>query len=318
MRCGCNPDQIVRLNSTAKLSYIFHMKKISVPYLPPLDFEGLLKNYELHRIGNLEWFEKGRLQRVICIKGSVGTISVENDSLNSCLLVTIDFPDESAFPEIILRVRNLFDLDIDPAFIAHQLGRAPDLKKIHDLHPGIRTPSGWEPFEVAVNTILGQLVSMENARKLVHDLIELTGEDSGLEINGHKIKLFPTPEKLLASDLTTFKTTNMRKQTLKNFSQAIVDGNISLDSEQDVEAFISKALAIKGIGPWTAHYMALKVLRNTDSFPASDLILARTLEFHSKEIIDSMQPWRGYVAALFWRVYSEKLTKKKTVNQIAQ
>ena len=57
--------------------------------------------------------------------------------------------------------------------------------------------------------------------------------------------------------------------------------------------------------------MALKILRDTDSFPGSDLILARALELHSKEVIDSMSPWRGYAASLLWRTYAATLTKKK-------
>lgn len=289
------------------------MKKYSVPYLPPLDFEGLYKNYEAHRIGNLEWFADGRLVRVISLKGLVGTFTVENDPAHSCLQVTIDFPDESAHEEILSRIRSLFDLDMDPEFIAYHLGQFQDLKKLHNLHPGIRIPTGWEPFEIAIGTILGQLVSIEMARKLVHDLIELTGTDSGVVLNGKAVKLFPTPEKLFLADLTNLKTTTIRKQTIKNFAQAVVEGRLSLNSEQDETEFVKNALAIKGIGPWTAHYMALKVLRSTNSFPASDLILARTLEIHSEKNINSLNPYRGYVAALFWRVYSAKLTKKKTV-----
>lgn len=57
--------------------------------------------------------------------------------------------------------------------------------------------------------------------------------------------------------------------------------------------------------------MALKVLRDTDTFPATDLILARALEVHSLKAIEAMSPWRGYVAALFWRKYAESLKKTK-------
>lgn len=287
------------------------MQYITIPYLAPFDYEGLYKSYLNHRIGNLEWFQDQRMIRVFCYERKVGKIEIVNDSVNSELVVAIDFPDSSANDYIYKKVRSLFDLDSDPVVIDKYLSASTDIKKLLSFHPGIRIPSGWEPFEIAIMTILGQLVSMENCCKLVHDLIELYGEDSGIQIDGKNIKLFPSPQKIFEVDLSDLKTTRIRKQTLKNFSEAVLNGTLSLDSEQDAEKFIDVALSIKGIGPWTAHYMALKVLRNTDSFPASDLILARTLEFHSKDVIDSMSPWRGYVAALFWRIYSEKLTKKK-------
>ncbi|MNT74972.1 DNA-3-methyladenine glycosylase [compost metagenome] len=88
-----------------------------------------------------------------------------------------------------------------------------------------------------------------------------------------------------------------------------------MEATQDVDGFLKKVLSIKGIGPWTANYMALKVLRHTDTFPGSDLILARALELHPQEIINKMSPWRGYVAALLWRSYAGALTKKKVAKK---
>ena len=86
---------------------------------------------------------------------------------------------------------------------------------------------------------------------------------------------------------------------------------VSLESTQDVDEFLKQVLEIKGIGTWTANYMALKALRHTDAFPSSDLILARALDKHPKKAIESMAPWRGYVAALFWRTYAGRLKKTK-------
>ncbi len=63
--------------------------------------------------------------------------------------------------------------------------------------------------------------------------------------------------------------------------------------------------------PWTASYMCLTVLRHTDAFPETDLILARALELHPKELVNRMSPWRGYAAALFWREYSQVLKKRR-------
>lgn len=285
--------------------------KISLSYRPPFDFDGLMKSYENHRMGNLEWFEDGKMHRVISFEGKTGQIVIFNDPKNAAVIVEIDFPTISAIHLIIARVRNLFDLDSDPIIVANALEIDAGIKKILREFPGIRLPSGWDPFEIAVSAILGQFVSVANGRSLVNDLIELAGNNSGLIIKGKDVKLFPSPEQVAVADLSHLKTTEARKQTLIAFAKAVYQKKVSLESTQDVEKFMKNILAIKGIGAWTAHYMALKVLRNTDTFPKSDLILARALEKHPQNKIDAMSPWRGYAAALLWRKYSELLKKRK-------
>lgn len=282
--------------------------KISLSYRPPFDFEGLLISYKNHRMGDLEWFENDKMHRVISMNNHVGKIIIENDAKKSCLVVTLDFPDTSIIHTVISRVRAMFDLDSDPIVIANVLDTNKDIKKILRQYPGIRLPSGWDAFELAIATILGQLVSVSRGRELVHQLINIAGSE--IKWNDSIIRNFPTPEQIIHADLTTLKTTAARKVALVELSKAIVEKRISLDPAQRVDVFLKNVLQLKGVGPWTAHYIALKVLRDTDTFPASDLILARALDIHAKETINSMSPWRGYVAALFWRAYTGTLKKK--------
>ena len=285
---------------------------VSVPYRPPFDFAGLMKSYENHRIGRLEWFKDLTMHRVIAHSGKTGQIAIADNPSRSCLTVRIEFPDTSIVHSIISRVRGLFDLDSDPVIVANSLEADVSLRKLLKKFPGVRLPSGWDPFETAISAILGQLVSVERGRALVHDLIEIAGSDSGYIVDGNCVKLFPTPRQILSADLTSLKTTGRRKQTLIEFSRAVDSGQISLEPTQDVGEFVKKVLAIRGIGPWTAQYMALKVLRDTDAFPASDLILDRALELHPRAVIENMRPWRGYVAALLWRAYTGNLRKRPT------
>ena len=284
---------------------------VTLPYRPPYDFEALLKSYENHRVGNLERFHDGKMSRIISFDKKVGEITISHLPEEYSIKVEIDFPDASYIYQILSKVRALFDLDSDPVIIANALEIDPAMKKLLKKHQGIRLPSGWDPFEVAIGTILGQLVSVESGVKLVAQLIDILGVDSGLAHEGKKIKLFPTPEKIATADLTELKSTRMRKETLKRFAQAVVDKQVSLDSTQDLDEFYASLKTIKGIGPWTAHYMALKVIRHTDAFPETDLIIARALKSHKLEVINKMSPWRGYVAAILWREYWKVLQKPR-------
>lgn len=286
--------------------------RLSLSYRPPFDFQGLLRLYRGHATGRLESFDDGSMRRLLHFDGRSGWVTVTDDPAKARLLIDVDFPDPSRLHAIIARVRAMFDLDSDPVVVANAFDRDPSLKKLLRKHPGVRLPSGWDPFEVAISAILGQLVSVERGRALVGDLIEMLGEESGVADESGPIRLFPSPETIAEASLEGLKTTSARKRALKAFSRAVANGEISLEPTQDVDGFVEKVLEIPGIGPWTAGYMALKVLRHADAFPETDLILARALELHPRGIVESMSPWRGYLAALFWREYSQTLKKRKT------
>lgn len=285
--------------------------KISIPYRPPYDYEGLYKTYSAHRVGNLEYFENGYIHRFIEHEGSFGKIVLCNEPKLNRIVVEIFIPDLTIIHSLILNIRSYLDIDSDPLVVANALECDAKTKMLLDRYPGIRLPSGWSLFETAIAVILGQLVSVERGRMLVHDLIKLTGTPTPYQMNGEVVIRFPTPQELTHSDLTSLKTTRQRKKTLLEFSKAVDQGDISLDSTQDIPSFLEKVQTISGIGKWTANNMALRVLRHTDAFPATDLILNRALAIHSEKEIEKMSPWRAYAAALYWREYAQKLGKKK-------
>jgi AraC family transcriptional regulator of adaptative response / DNA-3-methyladenine glycosylase II len=287
-----SPSRIRRAKAAKDGALILHLS-----YRPPYDFESLLKIYRSHAVGDLERVEKGRYIRTVHLNGKSGTVTVENDRDRARLKVAVDFPDAAAIGAIVARVRAMFDLDSDPLIVANVLETDPAIRKMLRKNPGIRMASGWDPFETAVGAILGQLVSVDFGRALVADLIAIAGEKG----------VFPSPAQIAKSDLGGLRTTGKRKRTLIEFSKLVAEHKISLEPAQDVGAFMKTALAVPGIVPWTATYMALRVLRHADAFPATDLILARALERHPD--IGKMSPWRGYVAALFWREYSQTLKK---------
>jgi AraC family transcriptional regulator of adaptative response / DNA-3-methyladenine glycosylase II len=287
-----SPSRIRRAKTAKDGAMILHLS-----YRPPYDFESLLKIYRSHAVGDLERIEDDRYVRILHLNGKSGTVTVENDPAQARLKVAIDCPDASAAGAIVARVRAMFDLDSDPLVIANVLESDPLIRKMLRNNPGIRMASGWDPFETAIGAILGQLVSVDFGRALVADLIRIAGYDG----------IFPSPRQIASSDLAGLRTTGKRKRTLIEFSKAVAEHKISLEPAQDPDEFIRSVRAIPGIGPWTADYMALRVLRHADAFPATDLILARALEKHPH--IEKMSPWRGYLAALFWREYSQSLKK---------
>jgi AraC family transcriptional regulator of adaptative response / DNA-3-methyladenine glycosylase II len=145
-------------------------------------------------------------------------------------------------------------------------------------------------------------------------LVENYGEEVQNPLTGKKALLFPQPEVLATEPLTELQTTQARKATIREFCRQFLAGKIRLDSEQDPIAFKEALLQIKGIGTWTAEYISLRALGDTDAFPSGDLILKRALIQNPEVRIEALKPWRGYAAIYLWKEYKQNLSRKKGEN----
>jgi AraC family transcriptional regulator of adaptative response / DNA-3-methyladenine glycosylase II len=174
--------------------------------------------------------------------------------------------------------------------------------------PGQRLPGAWDGFELAVRAILGQQVSVAAARTLAarvaatHGTPFAAGEAVGLTA------LFPTPQALVDAPLEQLGIIRARASTIRGLAQAVLDGRIAFRAEQSLAAFEADLVALPGIGPWTAHYIAMRALAQPDAFPAADLILrraagqGRTLSTRELETLsEEWRPWRAYAVMLLWR-----------------
>jgi AraC family transcriptional regulator of adaptative response / DNA-3-methyladenine glycosylase II len=154
-------------------------------------------------------------------------------------------------------------------------------------------------------------VSLKQARALVKQLVEGYGEIIRHPMTGKFVKLFPTAEILSKSDLELVKTTENRKNTIREFSQQILKREIELNPYQSLDILKEKLLKIKGIGPWSVEYIKLRALGDTDAFPSTDLILKRAIEKNKNLDFGVFRPWRSYIAVYFWKHYAKSLSKTK-------
>ena len=178
--------------------------------------------------------------------------------------------------------------------------------------PGIRVPGAWDGFELAVRAILGQQVSVKAATTFAGRIAERYGERIDVPIDGLSNapdRLFPGPERLQRARLENLGVIRSRAQTIRDVARAVVNGSLSFDLAQDVDAHRAALMSIKGIGDWTAEYVAMRALKYPDAFPASDLGLLRAFDgpanerLRSTELLaraEAWRPWRAYAALLIW------------------
>lgn len=199
-------------------------------------------------------------------------------------------------------VRRWFDLEHDPRERDAPLARDPLLGPCVRARPGLRVavhPDGWQ---AALQTVIGQQVTLAAARTLTGRLVAAFGSEGP-----HGLRLPPAPEALLDAGETAVREavrlTSSRARTLLGLARACADG-LRLSPGQDPDAVRARLLTVPGIGPWTADYLALRALGEPDVFPAGDLVLRRTTGLDDARALarraEEWSPVRSRAAAHLW------------------
>ncbi|WP_342242972.1 DNA-3-methyladenine glycosylase family protein [Pseudomonas sp. OTU5201] len=217
-------------------------------------------------------------------------------------------------PQLAPRVRQMFDLDSDPAAIAQHLGRDPLLQGLLARYPGLRLPVAFDPFEQGVRTIIGQQVTVKAAVTIAGRLVERLGEPlADAEVDGPQ-RLFPTPQSIADDPLPGIGMPGKRVDTLRRFAQAVADGSLELNLAAGIEFLIERLCALPGVGRWTAEYIALRAFGEPDAFPSADLGLLKSPLWGPEGIsarelasrAEQWRPWRAYAAVYLWQSYAEE------------
>lgn len=284
--------------------------ELKLSFRPPYDWQSLIQFYRTHTIPGVERVVGSRFERVFRIENSLGCFQVEPIVGTHQLKLKVVTEDLRILFKVTSRVRRMFDLDSDPGLIAECFAQIPLLGKLCRRYPGLRLPGGWDPFETAICSILGQLVSAEQRCNLIGQLVRSYGEPIVHPRSRERAYLFPGPDVLAHSDLEQIGTTAARKEAIRAFSGRVLSGSISLSEAQEPTAFRKALLETKGLGPWSAEYISLRAIGDTDAFPSTDLILKQVLKLCPELDLEKLKPWRSYAAIYLWKAFAEKLSNK--------
>jgi len=294
-RFSKTPTELRRRKNTKQDSGVI---RFSTAYRPPLDWQTCLDYYQKHAMGKLERFDNGCYQRIFLIENDISMVTVQNNAQRHQLEIALQTDNANAVSFVHSRVKAMFDLFLDPVYVANAFESDPLLKRLYQSHHGVRLARCWDRFELAVSTILGQLISIKHATQLVHELITLYGEQRPNPWTGDVIKLFPTAQKLAGETLTDLKVPQTKKTAIVTLAQQVTSGDLHFSSYQNPQDFKNKLRAIHGIGPWTAEYVALRAIGDTDAFPEGDAYLDKVIGPYD---IETLSPWRGYLATILYK-----------------
>ena len=282
---------------------------------PPFDWPAMLAHFRARAVEGVERVEGERYTRVVAHDEQVGVIDVSPLPFEAGLRIAIAFPVASALPAIVRRLRRLFDLDADVSAIGAHLTQDPMLAPRVAAHPGLRVPGGWDGFEIAVRAVLGQQVSVAAARLLAGALARLCAtplySEPALEPTpGSALGLsFPTAAQVARADLSRIGMPESRRKALRAIAVAALDDPRLFAPSGTLTETVGRLRAIRGVGEWTAQYIALRAVRNADAFPGSDVGLLRAASLATRGTdgpkallarAERWRPYRAYAAQYLW------------------
>jgi len=221
------------------------------------------------------------------------------------VVATLRLSDPRDLAPAVARLRRLLDLDADPVAVDAVLGADPVLASSVAAVPGIRLPGTVDPAETALRAVLGQQVSVAAARTAAARLADALGErlPPALVGDGPDL-LFPTAATVAERGGEVLTGPARRTASIVGLAAALSDGTLVLDAGRDAAALRADLVALPGIGPWSAGYLAIRVLGDPDELLSDDLAVRRGARALG---IDDLPrhatrwaPWRSYAALHLW------------------
>lgn len=279
---------------------------LQLNYRPPYDWTGILQFLRARTIKGVEWISDDAYWRTVRIGRHAGWITVRHVPARNALTVELTRSLAPVLPALLGRLRQLFDLSARPDLIAAHLGRDPLLAKQVRANPGLRVPGAFSGFELAVRAILGQQVTVKAATTLSCRLAEAFGECTKTPVAA-LTRLSPAPAALARASVQSIGRlgiTSGRARSLIALAKEYHPGALQLEAGANPNVVVRKLLALPGIGPWTAEYIAMRALRWPDAFPAGDTALLNNLggvtANQAETLSQVWRPWRSYAVLHIW------------------
>jgi AraC family transcriptional regulator, regulatory protein of adaptative response / DNA-3-methyladenine glycosylase II len=302
--CGRSPLEVRRSPGESTEHGRFALR---LGYRPPMPWDALLAYLAPRAIPGVEVVGDGCYRRSIRVAATSGILEVAPDLERQRLILHVPTSLAPHVAHLVARVRALFDLDADPGMIAAHLDTDPLLV---GRPAGLRVPGTWDPFELAVRAILGQQITVAAATRLAGRLVRAFGRPLPAPEAGIGW-VFPAAAELAqasAEDIAAIGMPVARGEAIRGFAAAVVGEPSFLSPVAGLETAVARLTRLPGCGPWTAHYVALRGLREPDAFPSGDLHLRRALAAGGEPLTpaaalaraERWRPFRGYAALRLW------------------
>ncbi|WP_395243524.1 DNA-3-methyladenine glycosylase 2 family protein [Agromyces sp. MMS24-K17] len=290
--------------------------RLRLPARPPFDAAGVFGWLAARALAGVEIADPaGRYTRTLRLPGGPALVTLADAGDAPAIDVSARLATLADLPPLVARVRRLFDLDADAVAIDAALAADPVLAPSVAAVPGIRLPGALDPHELVFRALVGQQVSVAAARTALTRLAAELGEvvdrawSAGPGGDGTPVRLFPTAGAIAEHGERVLRGPAARIRTIVDVARRLDAGALVVAPERERHDLQADLLAIPGIGPWTAGYLAMRVTRAPDVLLTSDLALrngagrlglpAAPAELAARGA--AWAPWRSYASMHLWR-----------------
>ncbi|MFB9957319.1 DNA-3-methyladenine glycosylase 2 family protein [Agromyces bracchium] len=294
--------------------------RLRLPARPPFDAAGVFAWLATRALDGVESAGPDHYARTLALPSGPALVRLAAVDGAPALDVEAHLSSLADLAPLVARVRRLFDLDADAEAIDAALAGDPVLAPAVAAVPGIRMPGCLDPHELVVRALVGQQVSVAAARtaltRLSADLGERVVVGEGIGHDGSVRTLFPTASAIAEHGADVLRGPSARIRTIADVCGRLATGDLVVAPERERGELRAELLAVPGIGPWTAGYLAMRVTREPDELLVSDLALrngaARLgLPPDAKALAArgaAWAPWRSYASMHLWRVAASALS----------
>lgn len=298
--------------------------ELLLPYRPPYDWAAMLQFLRARAIAGLEAVTAESYSRVIEIDNVAGSITVAHAPERFALRATVRFPRLSALSAIIARIRRMFDLSAEPGAIVSALCADSVLAPIVAARPGLRLPGAWDGFETAVRAVLGQQITLKGATQLAGRVVAALGtpvaESTDLPGLTHA---FPRPERFGNGALSGMGIPKARAAAIAGISAARRADARLFDPCRDLNEAVARLKNLPGVGEWTAQYIAMRALGESDAFLAADVGVQRKFVMLGRRLSASAllahaerwRPWRAYAVLHLWMADADAVSPSRFIRK---
>lgn len=283
---------------------------LRLPVRVPFDADALFTFLGVRAVPGVESWDGSEYRRTLRLAHGAAVVALrpQPDSVGCTLWLTSVADLQSA----VQRCRRLLDLDADPVAIDDQLGADPTLGALVHAHPGLRSPGAVDGPELLVRAVLGQQVSIAGARTVAGRLARIVGDEVTLRGSADECSprlLFPSSASLAELDHRHYPMPAARRTALIGTCAAMAAGSITVDLGADRVELDRQLQQLRGIGPWTSQYVAMRALGDPDVFMATDLGVRHALEQlgldgtprGAASHAERWSPWRSYALHHLWQ-----------------
>jgi AraC family transcriptional regulator of adaptative response / DNA-3-methyladenine glycosylase II len=279
---------------------------LTLAYRPPLDWTLLTGLLRREAIPGVSMVEGGRYGRTVQLEGRSGVVLAEHPRGKTQLDVAVSLSLLPALMPLLARLRQLFDLDAEPAVVDAHLARH-GLASLVARRPGLRIPGALDGFEVALRSLLTDGEERTAANEdLLRRVVEGLGQEIDSGIPGLSW-LVPTPEQVAVAGvrrLLALGVSHRAATAIVGVAKALSSGALRLEPGRDVAAAHRALLETDGVGERLATMIVMRALYWPDAFPASDLDLQHAAGATSRRALRALaepwRPWRAYAAQHLW------------------